>query len=250
MFVQKRLTLCLIGLTLWMMSQCKPAQISTIRGESIGIVLSPEQDPELQSLVEKYRKGMEAEMGIVIGNSNVALTNSLKGETALGNFVADVQKTVAEELLGKPIAISVINNGGLRNSLPKGPITVGNIYELSPFDNYLMILEMRAADILNLAKYVAINQNLGIRGITITSENGEVKSLEVNGEQPNENEIYYLAVNDYLASGGDNMQFLQNLNRKETYDLLLRDMLIEHIRELQAKGESINSQIEGRQIHK
>lgn len=201
-------------------------------------------------MIQPYRKNLEAEMNVPIGYSEAEMSHRGIGETALGNFVADVQKSFAEEILGYEIDLSVMNNGGLRNSLPKGEITIGNIYELSPFDNYLYILALEAKDIQNLAEYIVQNKNIGINGMLLKSEAGVIETLKLNGQELQEGRVYKLAIHDYLANGGDNMAFLKDLPRLEISNHLLRDILIRQIKLKKEKGLSISSQIEGRQILK
>ncbi|MFN3803398.1 5'-nucleotidase C-terminal domain-containing protein, partial [Belliella pelovolcani] len=203
-------------------------------------------DPALTEMVSPYKAKMEAEMSTIIGQSVKALTRN-RGESLLGNFVADLQRAYAEQEFGISIDISIINNGGMRNDLPEGNITLGNIYELSPFDNYLVILELTAQDVQKLAEFMAARKNMAVSGMEIIGEGNQVQSFKVNGQALDSNKVYLLAINDYLANGGDNMDFLTDLPVMENTDLLLRDMLIQMIKAKTARGEMLDAQIEGRQ---
>lgn len=231
-------------------SRCHPKILTSQESSFLSVQQHVEQEKDLFQMIQPYRKNLEAEMNVPIGYSEAEMSHRGIGETALGNFVADVQKSFAEEILGYEIDLSVMNNGGLRNSLPKGEITIGNIYELSPFDNYLYILALEAKDIQNLAEYIVQNKNIGINGLLLKSEAGVIETLKLNGQELQEGRVYKLAINDYLANGGDNMAFLKDLPRLEISNHLLRDILIRQIKLKKEKGLSISSQIEGRQILK
>lgn len=228
--------------------QCSPKLYKSHESEFFPINESIPADAAMTAYLQPFKVELEAKMNTVIGESEKALSKSGSGETALGNLVADFQKEFAEEAFGYPIAISIMNNGGLRNSLPEGAITLGNIYELSPFDNYLYVLELTAYDVQQLAEFAVKNKNLAVNGMFIESSAGELQRFLVDGNPVDADKIYLLVVNDYLANGGDNMGILKDLPRKQVSDLILRDVLIEKIRQKAAIGERIISNIEGRQV--
>ncbi len=43
--------------------------------------------------------------------------------------------------------IAITNGGGLRRTLEKGPITMGDMYEIMPFDNYLVTFDLKGEDV-------------------------------------------------------------------------------------------------------
>lgn len=199
------------------------------------------------NIIAPYKESLDAEMNAVIAISSQELPKGGSGETALGNFVADLQKEFSQERFNRMIDISVINNGGLRNSLPKGEVTVGNIFELAPFENFIYILELKPEDVKRLAEYAVKVKNLGIAGMYIESENNELKTYTVNGNKVEKGNTYLLAINDYLANGGDRMDFLIDLPRIEASNILMREMLLSKIKELTDADIKISSKIEGRQ---
>ena len=76
-------------------------------------------------------------MNEVLTYSKINLTK--KGsESLLGNFVTDL----CLEQFSDQADICIMNNGGLRFPLPKGEVTIGDIYKLMPFENKLVVLEL------------------------------------------------------------------------------------------------------------
>lgn len=73
-------------------------------------------------------------------------------ESLLSNLVAGVLQQAAVRVLGKPADMGLVNMGGLRNILPKGDITVGEIFEILPFENSLCVLTMKGADMKRLLR--------------------------------------------------------------------------------------------------
>lgn len=232
---------------LFLLTCCSPQLYKTGTGEHFAVNEQVKPSPEVDTFIQPYKMRLEEEMNTVIGETSEALLKNGQGETALGNLVADYQKAFAEMQLGFAIDISIMNNGGIRNNLPEGPITLGNIYELSPFDNYLYVLELNSENVKELAAFAASRRILGIAGMRIVAKNGEVAEIQINGEPPLPGRTYLLAVNDYLANGGDGMEMLTLLPRKMETDYLLREILITQIKSTTEKGQKITAGIEGRQ---
>ena len=69
-------------------------------------------------------------------------------EGKLGDFVADACLQESCALTGV-IDLALFNHGGLRRSLPMGCNNVGDVYELMPFDNELVVITLRGANCWN-----------------------------------------------------------------------------------------------------
>ncbi|WP_158858266.1 5'-nucleotidase C-terminal domain-containing protein [Lunatibacter salilacus] len=204
-------------------------------------------DEELVAFIRPFKENLEKEMNTVIGQSRKELNTKGTGETTLGNLVADLQKEFAKEKFDTQVDISVMNNGGLRNTLPEGDITLGNIYELSPFENYLYLLELDGEGIAELATYAVAKKNLGLSGLTLIAEDNKLVAFEVNGEAVDPAKKYTVAINDYLANGGDYMDFLPGKTRLIASEYLIRDLMIYKIKERSKDGLVLDAEIEGRQ---
>ncbi|MGY6559495.1 MAG: 5'-nucleotidase C-terminal domain-containing protein [Nitritalea sp.] len=204
---------------------------------------------EIEAFVVPYRMQMEREMARVLGESPEEIVRG-RGENALGNLVTDLQASYTAEKMGMPVDISLMNNGGMRSNLPAGPINLGHVFELSPFDNYLVILEADQAAVEALAAFAAQRQNISVSGMEIRSEGGRVTDIRVGGKALDSGKKYRIAANDYIANGGDYMEFLVPLKRLEETSLTLRELLIERIEARTAQGEPITASIENRQVHR
>jgi 2',3'-cyclic-nucleotide 2'-phosphodiesterase (5'-nucleotidase family) len=173
-------------------------------------------------------------MNEVLTYSKIRLTK--KGtESLLGNFVTDLCLNYSDAHL------CVMNNGGLRTSIDIGPISRGKIYELMPFDNELVVLELNKKDYLGLLNYICIRGGEPFSGINITmNKEGNVinNSWPVNFEN---NEKVKVLTSDYLANGGDKMSFFQN-KKKYKLGIKLRDAIIDHCE----KNDTITSRLDGR----
>ena len=191
-------------------------------------------DSSVLAIIAPYQKAIEAEMNEILTYSKIRLTK--KGtESLLGNFVTDLCLNYSDAHL------CVMNNGGLRTSIDKEPISRGKIYELMPFENELVVLELNKEDYLGLLDYICKRGGEPFSGINITmNKEGNVinNTWPVNFEN---NEKVKVLTSDYLANGGDKMSFFQN---KEQYKLglKLRDAIIDHCE----KNDTIISRLDGR----
>src|SRR5690606_31823605 len=97
-------------------------------------------DPDYVAFYAPYKAQLDAEMSRVVGRTAVSLTKpSDEPETLLGNFFADV--LLAEARKQVPDAeFAFGTKGGLRIELHQGPITVGHLFELMPFENEIVVL--------------------------------------------------------------------------------------------------------------
>ena len=202
--------------------------------DSETIEIKANADSSALAIIAPYQKGIEAEMNEVLTFSKISLTK--KGtESLLGNFVTDLCLNYADAHM------CVMNKGGLRTTIDKGPINRGKLYELMPFENELVVLELNKEDYLGLLDYICKRGGEPFSGINITMDKeGSVlsNSWPVNFEN---NEKVKVITSDYLANGGDKMSFFQN-KKQYKVGLKLRDAIIDHC----TKTDTITSTLDGR----
>lgn len=202
-------------------------------------------DPTIEAAIAPYRRQVEQRMNEVIGTAPVALKSDF-GESALGNFVADLQREQAAKLLGKPVDMGLMTKGGLRYMIPAGQIKVGDVFELMPFENELLVLTLPGVTVQKLFQFGAEKKIVSIANATFAVQNNQAMDVLIGGKPLNEQQKYTLAVSDYLANGGDNLSFLQEATQAEKTGILLREAIINHIRQLTAQGKPVEARVEGR----
>lgn len=203
----------------------------------------------IQKMVEPYKKQLDAEMKVVIGSSEVELPKQTgMPETLLGNFVADLVLEYGRKI-DHETDFAVLNNGGLRSSLPKGDITIGNVYELMPFDNELVIVTMQGDVLLELFGYIASRGGVPLAGLNmkIVKMNGNpvATGILIRNMPFDPGKTYKMITSDYLANGGDSMGFLSTGLIQPT-SKKLRDAIIDHIRLQTANQIKIHPVMDGR----
>ena len=211
----------------------------------VPVATSVTADPTAEAAIAPYRRQVEQRMNEVIGTAPVELKSDFT-ESALGNFVADLQREQAIKLLGKTVDLGLMTKGGLRSIIPAGPIKVGDIFELMPFENELLVLTLPGTTVQKLFQFGAEKKILSLANATFTVQNGRATAILIGGRPLNEQQKYTLAVSDYLANGGDNLSFLKEATQTEKAGILLREAIISHIRQLTAEGKPVTAHVEGR----
>jgi 5'-nucleotidase/2',3'-cyclic phosphodiesterase and related esterases len=146
--------------------------------------------------------------------------------------------------------IAFQNSGGIRTDIPKGKITMEQVYTLLPFDNVLVIMDLTGKDILDLLEQSAtlekgILQTSGIRvKYDMTRPIGSrVIEVFVGNEPLDLNKVYRVVTNDFLAAGGDKFTAFTR-GKNIVYGDMLRDVFVEYLK----KHSPINPKVEGRSI--
>lgn len=204
------------------------------------------EDPAIAALIAPYHDKVTAQMSEVLGTAPQPLLKN-SGENPLSNFVADLQRARASAEFKQPIALGVMTNGGLRAGFAAGPVTLGTVFELMPFENELVVLDAPGPVVQQLFDYAA-HIKMAVSGATYSvTFDGMPKDIRIGGQpfDVNDGRTWPIAISDYLATGGDNMSFLKVLTPRHT-NVLLRTAIADHIRALTKDGKPVTAQIEGR----
>ncbi|MCA0991276.1 cell wall-binding repeat-containing protein [Guptibacillus hwajinpoensis] len=179
-----------------------------------------ESDPEAEALLNELKAPLDEFAQQVVGHSDVYLDGKRSsvrtGETNLGNLITDGMLAKAQELTDATIAIT--NGGGIRESIDKGPITLGEVLTTMPFGNNLVTLEMSGQEIIDSLEHgvsgveTAEGRFPHVSGLKFSFDEklpvGE-RILDVNVKTKNGYEdinpeaMYTVATNAFMAGGGD-----------------------------------------------
>jgi 2',3'-cyclic-nucleotide 2'-phosphodiesterase (5'-nucleotidase family) len=232
-------------------SSCQPKYIATSQ-ESKQYIFSPQkdsaQDLNMLQLTQPYRDSLARSMNRIIANVITPLTKELP-EGNLGNFCADGCMRVAtlkciEKKLPLPDFI-FLNHGGLRASIPAGEITVGNIYEVMPFENELVMIRLTKNQVDTLLNFIAKKGGAPVSGIRFKIENEQAMQVVFSRSNDKDQSSYTVITSDYLANGGDGFEFLKAV-QKTNLDIKVRDALIQDFSEFGKRNEPLNIMKDGR----
>lgn len=205
-------------------------------------------DHSIDSILAPYRRGVDEMMGVKIGTSAQELSNN---EAPLLNFLSDFAYNRGREL-NKQVDLAIINKGSIRRSLPKGDVTQGQIIMMQPFDNRILVEELKGSDLAAALDVMASRDGDGVSSgvaVTYNADSKKCESITINGKQLDPDATYRVATIDYLAKGGDYMEPLTHGTIIAKSDNILYNDLINYIK-TKFKGKKINPSAQVRMVAK
>lgn len=230
-------TIFVTTLTLWSLTSCKTKSYTNylVEGKKIEINKNYLTNESIETFIAPYRSHIDKDLDSVISYCPETLDKN-KGEwqTNIGNFMTDACMELANPVFnkqqGKSIDIVLLNFGGIRSIMPKGNITKRNAFEVMPFENSLIVIALKGEQIKALAQHIVTEKKAHpLNGLKIILNKDNVITSILFKDQPiDNNKIYYVGTSDYLANGGDNMNFF--LKNEGAYDLnyKIRNVLIDY----------------------
>ena len=207
-------------------------------------------DSTIVKLYAPYKNILEKDMNRVLAISEKELVKD-KPESLLTNFLADLlleQGAVVanDHQLSLTPAVSFFNYGGIRSSLPKGEITVGNIFELMPFENELVFIELKGDKMQAFMDYIADHGGGSVGGARMVIANDKANDVKIGGKEIDFNKNYWLVTNDYVAAGGDGLEMLAENEQFINSGEKIRDAIIDYLEELTNNNQHVNPKLDER----
>lgn len=231
---------------------------SVVVGHPMEVSPSIAPDKGFEKRIAVFAEPISALRKTIVGEASVALngarTDVRSKETNLANLIADstLMKTAAA---GSQVAI--VNGGGVRTSIPAGPVTLGQVLEVLPFGNTLVVMTVTGKQLWEALENGVSQVETGagrfsqVGGMRFTWDSAaavgkRIISVDIgsgtNFKPIDLNANYRLVVNNFIATGGDGYSVLnQGTNRLDT-GFLDSDTMAEYIR---AKSP-VSPQLEGR----
>lgn len=208
---------------------------------------------EIKDFIAPYQDSLKAKMGTVIGIAPETMLRD-RPQSLLSNFTADALKEMGGRVYGKKMDMGIMNFGGLRSDLDRGDVTIGTMFRIYPFENYLTILEIKGEYLEKAIKAVAGKGLEAFSGSKVTlqttNDKTEAVNILVGGKTIDPKRTYYIATIDYLAEGNDGLSALTYATEIKNTGILLRDLMTEWVMERTSEGKNIESKIDDRVIKK
>ncbi|MCX7838443.1 MAG: bifunctional metallophosphatase/5'-nucleotidase [Anaerolineae bacterium] len=169
------------------------------------------------------------------------------GEYPSGNLVVDAMLW-ANQAGDTPADVAMHNNAGIRADIPKGPITYGQLYEMLPFDNVLVAMDLKGEHIKAVLE-VAVScprVNTLVAGMSFTYDcskpaGSRVSNILIRGKPIDLQKVYRVQTIDYLANGGDGQ-----IAFREGTNLIYGDPVVDVVAAYVTKNSPVNPKVEGR----
>jgi len=168
-------------------------------------------DSALGELTYQIRKQTAPLAGRQIATLAAPLTReSEDGQYPLGVFVAEAQRNLLRADVG------LMNNAGIRASLPSGAVTYENLYALQPFGNRIVVVFLTGRELRQVLEHALETgtPTAHVSGMTVTWDSTRppgqrVTEVTLTGRKKlKDGATYRLAVNDFLATGGSGYTML------------------------------------------
>tara|TARA_A100001391_G_scaffold119169_4_gene81037 strand:- start:35295 stop:36968 length:1674 start_codon:yes stop_codon:yes gene_type:complete len=202
-----------------------PASDSVLSLTARNVPVTPEagEDPEIAALVARYVEAGAAIAQRPVGEWQLVAEHREDClESSASRLVADAQLAATRTLAGGPADIAFVNSGGVRTDLPpgrSGAMTYGDIFAMQPFANWVMLVEMPGSAIKAALEEQFCDEadgNVAICHSALLPSQGfaysfdrsrpageRIVAMTLDGKALDPAATYRVAINNFLAGGGD-----------------------------------------------
>lgn len=227
-----------IGLTFFLVLcfACRSdVYLHKIEGQQLNISDSLAIDQDVEAFIKPYREHVNKNLDSVLAYA-VDTYSKKDGSlnTAIGNMMADAVYEQANPIFksrtGEAIDFVLLNHGGIRAIISKGPVKTRTAYEVMPFENSVVVVKLKGAQVKELIDYLVMDKRAHpiSRLQIILNQNGLLKSAKHDGKPIDFEKSYNVATNDYLYNGGDSMTFFGTNDSLYVLDYKIRNVLIDY----------------------
>lgn len=206
-------------------------------------------DPAVEAIIKPYAEKAR-NLNLVIGRFDSDLKKVSPGAGAIGSFVADGIRFEAERRLGKPITLAMMNAGGLRkNDIKAGEIRASDIFELLPFENTLIVVDLTGAQLAKLIPLGVRDAQSGARIQYKWNEqnraefiSGKLVDSEGREQDIDPGKIYSMVTLDYLYNlNSGSYAILREAKKVTPLEVTVRDAMMDYVKAQTAAGKTIQA---------
>jgi 2',3'-cyclic-nucleotide 2'-phosphodiesterase (5'-nucleotidase family) len=221
-----------------LLSSCKEETyvVTKITAKTIAIDTTIASVNSITQAIAPYKERMIKEINTVISYTPKDLVRTdRKLESSLGNLLADLSYEIGNPIFkdqtAKNIDFALFNYGGIRASIAKGEITNKHAFELMPFENMLVVVELSGQKMEALISYLIKSNTAHPLSkhvqLTITKNGYE---LFINNKKFDNTKSYFVLTSDYLQAGGDSMNFFKNPLQRISLEYKLRAAIVNYFK--------------------
>ncbi len=221
-------------------SSCKKENhLVKITGTRIEINDSTASRSDIENFIAPYRKNVQRSLDSALAYSPKTFTKQ-DGilNTAIGNLLADIvlqqANPVFKSRTENNIDMVLLNHGGIRAPITKGAISARTAYNVMPFENSIMVVEMKGTDIKKIITYLQQAKKAHpFSGLKLTVDaNFDIVQALINEKEINDNDTYFVATSDYLYNGGSAMYFFKEAGKSYTLNYKIRNAMIDYFKKV------------------
>lgn len=206
-------------------------------------------DAQATQFVASYKHTVDSLMNPVIGRAACDLSPR-RPEGTLSNLLPDILMD-ASKTFGERPDFAVYNMGGIRASLSKGDVTIGDILDVAPFENKICFLTLTGDKVLELFQQMAGNGGEAVsHGIKmVITKDGQLVSAELNGKSIDSKASYRIVTLDFVAQGNDRMEAFKaktDVVSPQSEENNVRHFIEKYFKKKMQEGQAVSAKTEGR----
>ena len=194
-------------------------KLVSVTGAPILMDVAVAEDAPAKARVAELAKPLEALKAKVVGDSTGPIDGAREHcrvkECEMGNLVAEAQ---LDRVKDQGITISLVNSGGLRASIDQGPVSMGEVLTVLPFQNTLSTFQTTGATVVAALENGASQMEsqagrfLQVAGLKYTVAPGAAAGSRISDVMVLDGgqwvpidpaKTYGVVVNNYVRNGGD-----------------------------------------------
>ena len=187
-------------------------------------------DTELAAEISRVEAKIDSLLDEVITSSKGLFNRSFSEESTVGNLITDFMLSKS----GAQIAMQ--NSGGIKATISEGPVTLRTLYDMLPFENNLVTVEMEGWELENIIEESLSGKTgfLQAAGLNCTYSSSNppgfrIIQIDVNDEPLEFNSKYKVCVNDFMAANEHDWPEIRHAANHEILGLM-REGLVEWLR--------------------
>lgn len=164
------------------------------------------ENPDMLALLRPYQDFGQEKLLVVVGSSDARLEGD---RSVVRKRATNLGLLIGQAMMDKVRAdFAVVNAGGVRDSLPAGPITYKDVLKVQPFGNTLVTLALSGREVLD---YLQAASRMGpgaggfphYSGVEPILSGNTVVQARIAGAFVNPSQTYRMVINNFMAVGGD-----------------------------------------------
>lgn len=217
--------------------------------EGVLITLFEEQfipDEMIADTILTMQRIAEKGMDEIVGFAAEQIAKmDVDAQSEIGNLVCDAMLETTDA------DFSFLNLGGIRGEIQKGPITYRNIFNVMPFDNQIVTVEVDGKFLKDIIEMRVSGSRHGLRvaGVNVIynrkrKDYDRITKLIIQGKPWKANKIYHITTTDFLLQGNAGLTMLTKIPEEQIihYEKSLRDCIVDYVK----KKSPVNIQIDNR----
>lgn len=220
------------------------------RAENIPVTESIPLNVEVESVLDTYRQRFSEQASRVVGQTRVRLNGERPAvrtqETNFGNLMADLLRIKLRT------DVALVNGGQIRRSLDTGPVTLGDVVSVLPFDSSLVTLKLPGEALLQVLEH-SVSQwpnhsgrFLQVSGIRVTYDmtapvGSRVRNVIIGDRPLDPDKVYTVATDAFIADGGDGFSMMGQARDRTDHQTPIRDVLFRAL-----EKEPLQADLDGR----